>query len=95
MEIAVKAEKRSTTKKTKTNGDDGVPGKLVKFKKVNHSKSYKASMKGLRNAEMDLLRTPEKGILLKKLEYKSISSESMNLTGRKTKRKNVKEFHLI
>ena len=53
MEIAVKAEKRSTTKKTKINGDDGVPGKLVKFKKVNHSKSYKASMKGLRNAEMD------------------------------------------
>ena len=72
----MKAEKRSTTKKTKTNGDDGVPGKLVKFKKVNHSKSYKASMKGLRNAEMDLSSTLEQGILLKKLEYKSISSES-------------------
>jgi hypothetical protein len=95
MEIAVKAEKRSTTKKTKINGDDSVPGKLVKFKKVNHSKSYKASMKGLRNAEMDLSRTPEKLISLKKLEYNSISSESKNLTGRKTKRKKAKEFDLI
>ena len=90
----MKAEKRITTKKTKLNGDECVPGKLVKFKKVNHSKSYKASMKGLRNAEMDLSRTPEKGILLKKLEYKSISSESKNLTGRKTKRKKAKEFDL-
>ena len=97
MEIAVKAKKRSTctTKQTKTNGDDGVRGKLVKFKKVNHSKSYKASMKGLRNAEMDLSRTPEKLISLKKLEYNSISSESKNLTGRKTKRKKAKEFDLI
>jgi hypothetical protein len=33
-------------------------------------------MKGLRNAEMDLSSTLEQGILLKKLEYKSISSES-------------------
>ena len=67
----------------------------MKFKKVNHSMSYEASMTGLRNAEMDLSRTPEKGILLKKLEYKSISSESKNLTGRKTKRKKLKEFDLI
>ena len=89
MELAVKAEKRITTKKTKLNGDECVPGKLVKFKKVNHSKSYKASMKGLRNAEMDLSRTPVKGILLKNLEYKSISSESKNLSGRKTIRKKV------
>ena len=71
--------------------------KSVKFKRVNQAKSYKASMKGLRNAEIELSKTPDKGILLvkesksnEKGKKKKSSGESS--TKRKGQRRKASDF---
>ena len=89
---AIRAEKNSSSKKTKTSDETTTPGKSVKFKNKNESKSYNASMKGLRNAEVDYSRTPEKSILLKKLDVKSKSSEGKKSSVKKGKRKKATDW---
>ncbi len=60
------AAKTKKTSKTHEKGEES--GKRVKFKTMNSSKSYKASIKDLKkvNPKTILEKTPEKSILLKK-----------------------------
>ncbi len=60
------AAKAKTTPKTPEKGEES--GKRVKFKTMNSSKSYKASIKDLKkvNPKTILEKTPEKSILLKR-----------------------------
>mmetsp|Transcript_18070 Transcript_18070/g.25050 ORF Transcript_18070/g.25050 Transcript_18070/m.25050 type:complete len:421 (+) Transcript_18070:63-1325(+) len=71
-------------KSKKTNGkkkvvESAFDKKRVSFGKVNHSKSYKASIKGLKTATPTTDKTPEKGILLKR--------EVVSTTGKRLKKK--------
>ncbi len=64
-------DKRVSKQKSDTSKEKHIPhkkAKKVKFDKVNKSKSYKASMKDLKNLDpkATLSRTPEKSILLKR-----------------------------
>ena len=67
----VDSSTKTVGKEMKRKGDVDIPdssdSKRVKFDQKNRAKSYKASMKGLRNADMITPKTsPEKGILLNK-----------------------------
>lgn len=64
---AAKAAKaKATESEDSDKGEES--GKKVKFRKMNTSKSYKASMKDLQKVDTKIIleKTPEKGILLKK-----------------------------
>mmetsp|Transcript_20976 Transcript_20976/g.29609 ORF Transcript_20976/g.29609 Transcript_20976/m.29609 type:complete len:748 (-) Transcript_20976:145-2388(-) len=73
-----KNKKSSKGSSSKTN-ESTTDKKRVSFGKVNHSKSYKASIKGLKTATPSTDKTPEKGILLKR--------EVVSTTGKRLRKK--------
>jgi len=68
--------------------------KKVKFRKLNTSKSYKASMKDLKKIDHKAERTPEKSILLKKIDEndtpQSLNKKSSDSKKKRKKRKSSK-----
>ena len=91
-------KKAKKTKVLDSNTKDQKPvksvGKSVKWTE-NESKSYKESMRGIRNVELDLSLTPEKSILLKKEhkdEKSNSSSRKKKLTGKKQRRKKATDW---
>jgi len=87
-------EKETTCKKkdegTENNADLVTP-KKVKFRKMNTSKSYKASIKDLKKIDHNAERTPEKGILMKRIRDESVTNDDMpQSSGKKSRKKRKK-----
>jgi len=83
-----KKEKKEKKEKSKSKPEKGKEDeeKRVKFRKMNESKTYKASMRGLRKAEIELSRTPEKSILVRK------ATPGMSTSASKPKKKRKKKL---
>mmetsp|Transcript_21406 Transcript_21406/g.31972 ORF Transcript_21406/g.31972 Transcript_21406/m.31972 type:complete len:241 (-) Transcript_21406:176-898(-) len=83
-----KKEKKEKKRKSKSMPEKGKEDeeKRVKFRKMNQSKTYKASMRGLRTAEIELSRTPEKSILVRK------ATPGMSTSASKSKKKRKKDL---
>eukprot|EP00555_Chaetoceros_dichaeta_P008438 CAMPEP_0198258474 /NCGR_PEP_ID=MMETSP1447-20131203/7885_1 /TAXON_ID=420782 /ORGANISM="Chaetoceros dichaeta, Strain CCMP1751" /LENGTH=797 /DNA_ID=CAMNT_0043945599 /DNA_START=251 /DNA_END=2644 /DNA_ORIENTATION=+ len=93
------AKKLDTSSIGKTNDVTVDPNletpKKVKFRKLNTSKSYKASMKDLKKIDHKAERTPEKSILLKKIDEDAFAGDTpqsldKKSSGSKKKRKKSK-----
>jgi len=103
---AVTRSKAAEAKKLDTSSEGEINGaevkaimetpKKVKFRRMNTSKSYKASMKDLKKIDHKAERTPEKSILLKKIDGAGMGDTPQSLSkkssGSKKKRKKSKSF---
>merc|ERR1711957_606262 len=89
----VAAARKKKDEDTDNNNTMETP-KKVKFTKLNTSKSYKASMKDLKKIDHKAERTPEKSILLKKIDEndtpQSLNKKSSDSKKKRKKRKSSK-----
>lgn len=79
-----KVKKRKSKKLPESVKED--EEKRVKFRKMNESKTYKASMRGLQTAEIELTKTPEKSILIRK------ATPGISASASKSKKKRKKRL---
>merc|ERR1739844_516978 len=74
---------------TKNDNTMATP-KKVQFKRLNTSKSYKASIKDLKKIDHNAERTPEKSILLKRKDDESYLADKQQSSSKKSRKKRRK-----